>query len=63
VFQELNWFIVCFSEEKTDGVLENTENLPLGSKLKVRYGHGDNTSEYEAKVGDNYNNSNFRKVI
>lgn len=28
----------------------NTDNLPVGSKLRVKYGKGKNTREYEAKV-------------
>lgn len=32
----------------------NTDNLPAGSKLRVKYGKGKNTREYEAKVGRNY---------
>lgn len=28
----------------------NTDNLPVGAKLRVRYGKGKNTREYEAKV-------------
>ncbi|KAL4238041.1 DNA- binding [Mactra antiquata] len=28
----------------------NTDNLPVGAKLKVKYGKGKNTREYEAKI-------------
>ena len=41
------------SDEETESPttpVNSLDNLPVGAKLKVRYGKGKNTREYEAKV-------------
>ncbi|XP_052766988.1 AT-rich interactive domain-containing protein 4A-like isoform X2 [Mya arenaria] len=37
-------------KDKEEDPFQNPENLPVGSKMRVRYGTGSHTREYEAKI-------------
>ena len=52
---KIHCFIICSrsedeSEEDCPSDSQDQDDLPLGTKLKVRYGRGRNQKIYEAKV-------------